>query len=392
MSKINFILGGDSITVFLDGKTFAVNKQAHTFKIVLDAVRSGNLDNLRAALDVRSHIAKALTAKSDTVRIVGSQIFYGDREVTGLIASRVFEVIRLGLDVTPMVKFLENLMSNPSKRAVDELFGFLEACELPLTDDGHFLAYKRVRSDYRDCHSGTMDNSVGKTLSMPRNLVDEDKNRTCSTGLHFCSYEYLASFGGDRIMILKINPADVVAIPSDYNNSKGRTCKYEVVDELPLDEYKMPENKITPDYTTSYGGGGGWDEPEVAPAEDDEYEDSFEESDESEFEESDDEENELDDEDIELLISDVRAGDDTLDDIADTWGIYLSTLQALMKQNGVTYASDKVVEKTPLTPNQVREIRKRLANGETLAGIARLYRVHPRSIGRIRDGEAWSNI
>ena len=29
-------------------------------------------------------------------------------------------------------------------------------------------------------------------------------------------------------MIVKINPADVVAIPTDYNNTKGRCCKYVV--------------------------------------------------------------------------------------------------------------------------------------------------------------------
>ena len=32
-------------------------------------------------------------------------------------------------------------------------------------------------------------------------------------------------------MIVKINPKDVVAIPADYNNTKGRTCRYEVVGE-----------------------------------------------------------------------------------------------------------------------------------------------------------------
>ena len=36
-------------------------------------------------------------------------------------------------------------------------------------------------------------------------------------------------------MIVKINPADVVAIPSDYNNTKGRTCRYEVVSEYKED-------------------------------------------------------------------------------------------------------------------------------------------------------------
>jgi hypothetical protein len=32
-------------------------------------------------------------------------------------------------------------------------------------------------------------------------------------------------------MVVKINPADVVAIPADYNNAKARACKYEVVAE-----------------------------------------------------------------------------------------------------------------------------------------------------------------
>ena len=33
-------------------------------------------------------------------------------------------------------------------------------------------------------------------------------------------------------MILKINPADVVSIPTDYNGAKGRCCKYEVIAQV----------------------------------------------------------------------------------------------------------------------------------------------------------------
>ncbi len=211
MSKINFILGGDSITVFLDGNSYTINKQAHTYEMVLKAVREGNINALRDAVNIRQGIVSQLAKTGgDKVRIEDNAIFYCGREVTGLIASRIFEMLRLGLSVKPMVRFLENMMENPSKRAVDELFGFIDACRLPITEDGHFLAYKRVRGNYFDVHSGTMDNSVGKVLEMPRNMVDEDKNRTCSAGLHFCSYDYLAHFGGERIMVLKINPKDVV--------------------------------------------------------------------------------------------------------------------------------------------------------------------------------------
>lgn len=251
-SSINYILGSDSLTVYLEGKSYTINKQAHTYGIVLEAVKTANITALKQALDVKKTITSMLSNTSDKVRIENNKIFYMDREVQGLISSRIFEMLRLELDVKPMVLFLENLMSNPSKRAVDELFGFLEACTLPITPDGCFLAYKRVRGDYMDCHSGTLENSVGKVLEMPRNMVDEDKNNTCSYGLHFCSYDYLKSFSGARIVVLKINPRDVVAIPQDYNNSKGRTCRYEVVDEIKLNEYNLPENKIQDNYVDEY--------------------------------------------------------------------------------------------------------------------------------------------
>lgn len=407
MSNIKYVLGRDSITVYLDSKPYTINKQAHTYPMVLEAVKKGDETALRNAIDIRNGIVTALQANGKgKVTIDGSRVMYMDREVTGLIASRIFEVIRLGFDVKPMVKFIENLMENPSKRAVDELFGFLDVCKLPITDDGHFLAYKRVRANYTDVHSGKFDNSVGKVLSMPRNMVDEDKNNTCSYGLHFCSYEYLDKFGGERIMVVKINPADVVAIPADYNNSKGRTCRYEVIDELPVSEYngrQMPTKPIKEDYVPA--GGGAWDDAEYP--EDAEWDESEEEWEES-WEESDeeftveDELADLDSDDADDILDLVREGEITLDDIASDYGLMLDTVQELMRRNNVRYASHKAkpaaaapVDSNPtgkLSPDQVRQIRRLLNKGDSLASIARAYGVHPRTIGRIRDGEAWNDV
>jgi hypothetical protein len=154
---------------------------------------------------------------------------------------------REGFNIEPLVAFLEQLMMNPSHRAVEELYGFLEAGNMPITEDGHFLAYKRVNANWTDVHSGTFDNSPGQICEMPRNKVNDDKRQTCSTGLHFCSLDYLKAFMGARIVILKINPADVVSIPTDYNQAKGRCCKYEVIGE-----YKGGvANMDTPAFTKS---------------------------------------------------------------------------------------------------------------------------------------------
>ena len=72
-----------------------------------------------------------------------------------------------------------------------------------------------------------------------RSQVNDNPNQTCSTGLHFCSQNYLGHFSGARVMILKINPRDVVSIPTDYDFSKGRCCRYEVIGEIGNDGEKI---------------------------------------------------------------------------------------------------------------------------------------------------------
>jgi len=251
---MKYILSSGAITVFLDGKPYTVGRTARTFDAVVDAVRSEATDKLRMLLDIRSQIASKFKSASGKVKVEGNRLMYNDQEVTGLVSTRVFEMLAKGLDIKPMVLWLENLMENPSMRAVNELFGFMEACNLPITEDGHFLAYKRVREDYKSVHDGKTDNSIGRVLEMPRNKVDEDANRTCSYGLHFCSFDYLKHFSGDRIVILKINPRDVVAIPTDYNNSKGRACRYEVVGELDVDhDTRLPSKLLDENFTSDYG-------------------------------------------------------------------------------------------------------------------------------------------
>lgn len=241
---MKMILGGDSITVFANGKPYTVNRTAKIFNAALEAVKNDDVELFLQVVNTKDTVVQKSGGK---VRIENGNLMFGDRVVTGLISARVFDMMELGLSIDPMMAFIENLMKNPSKRAVDELFGFIEACDLPITEDGHFLAYKRVREDYLDVHSGTMDNSVGKIVEMERNLVDEDKSRTCSAGLHFCSYEYLKHFSGERIVVVKINPADVVAIPIDYNNSKGRTCRYEVVEEMEVED-RLPKQRLDTKY------------------------------------------------------------------------------------------------------------------------------------------------
>lgn len=134
-----------------------------------------------------------------------------------------------------LVSFAEWLTHNPSYRAVNELYNFLEATCIDIDKDGYVIAYKKVQEDYTDIHSGTFNNAPGSVCEVPRNMVDEDSERTCSYGLHVCSSSYLPFFGcssSNRVVKVKVNPADFVAVPSDYNNAKARVSRYEVLADV----------------------------------------------------------------------------------------------------------------------------------------------------------------
>lgn len=171
------------------------------------------------------------------VKVEGGKVMYGDKEVHNVVADRILWTLDHDQDATPMVRFLDKLFLNPSYRAVNELFRFMDHNKMGITKDGDVLAYKRVRSDYKDIYSGIFDNSIGAKPTMERNEVDDNPNSACSKGLHVCSMSYLPSYGanpreGNRIVICKVDPANVVSVPIEDGNGKIRVTTYEVVGEV----------------------------------------------------------------------------------------------------------------------------------------------------------------
>jgi hypothetical protein len=201
------------------------------------------LSDLEALLNPKTAIARSTGGR---VQIKPEGVFFDGIPVKSVLAERMMEMLAEGFDVNPLMRFMDRLMSNPTVDVRDDLYHWLEGSKLPITEDGCFLAYKYVRQDYKSCHDGRTDNSIGTIVSMPREQCDPYRNNHCSTGLHFCSLEYLDHSSRNlRIVVLKIDPADVVAIPTDYNFQKGRACRYAVIDEIERDRLTSIEAAAT---------------------------------------------------------------------------------------------------------------------------------------------------
>jgi hypothetical protein len=239
-----FILNGQNLSVYLKGNSYSINQTHPNFEKVVAGLRKSLPEDDLIGL-IQFH-KKELGGVAGVEFRTDGMIYFDGKPMPDALIRRYRFMIKNKFPVEGFKKFILNLTENPSRDSREELYGFLEACSLPITDDGYFLAYKKVEKNYRDCYSGKMDNSVGKTVEMPREKVNSNRHETCSTGLHVCSRNYLGTFGGCRIVVCKINPRDVVSVPVDYSNAKMRVCRYEVIDELkePADLIKDNAVKI----------------------------------------------------------------------------------------------------------------------------------------------------
>lgn len=231
---IMHIIKATGVSMFPVGRAPVTISSEHlNYTAVVEALKAEDYDLALELADVATAVSK-LTEGNVTVSDDG--VLYKGEVITGYLANKMTTFFREGLPVKHYCLFLDNLMANPSMTARNELFLFLEAADLPITDDGCFLAYKAVDAYLKDKRTHSFDNSPGQTLEMPRREVDDNRDRTCSYGFHVAAYEYAKKFlgsAGDRMVATKVNPTDVVSVPSDYQNQKLRTCKYHVEFEIP---------------------------------------------------------------------------------------------------------------------------------------------------------------
>lgn len=281
--SVPFMWVDGNLTLILKNKAHQILPDHINYKLIMDSLQAATEDELVELVDIEKAVANY---SNGAVEIKNGKVYYDGEEVHGAISKRIVEFMSKGLPFQPLVNFLDNLMQNPSMQSQTELYDFLEHQYLPITEDGCFLAYKAVRSDYMDKYAGKFRNKVGDVCEMRRAKVDDNRGVGCSQGLHAGALNYVASYGsvdaGDKIVIVKINPKDVVSVPNDCNCEKLRTCRYEVVGEYqgellkPLyksefseDEYSDEEDNLYDEYDDAY-----WDRFDDEEDEDDEdYED-----------------------------------------------------------------------------------------------------------------------
>ena len=253
---MNYIINSTAIVFFFDNKPVKVEKTAPEYTRILSAfdLPSGQQEEVINAI-LNERVGEY---EKDGFTISPESVSYDGETLPDILADKVRAIAAEGLPVKLFANFWENLNNNPSASSVRELYDFLAYKELPITEDGFFIAYKGVASNGLSVcgntktkvlqgivdNSGKIQNNVGDTIEVKRWDVDDNRDNGCSFGLHVGSMDYATTWG-EKTLVVKVNPADVVSVPTDCGCQKCRVSKYEVIDSY--------ENEIKSVITDSEG-------------------------------------------------------------------------------------------------------------------------------------------
>jgi hypothetical protein len=251
MTTFKANIGRDKILIhFEDGEVYTVLKDNPLFDKVNEEVRAEYRCKVEVEgydvdgtylLEILNPIAVMQNQIGDVkgVVVTRSGVTYNGEDLDNSLTKKIVDHNNDGLPITPLTNFLARLMKNTRYTSQRSLYDFIDANDMVFDDDGCFLAYKIVGADYMSLYRGNgakvFDNTPGQVVKMSAGDVDDDRNNTCSRGLHVCSRNYLPHYGNgstDKVVIVKVDPEHVVAVPGDYNNAKMRVSEYLVVGEL----------------------------------------------------------------------------------------------------------------------------------------------------------------
>lgn len=245
-----------SVVAFVGDDQWSAAATHRNFTLICQALKSGNTDieTLHDLFDVGDAIGRRFQKVSDRVSINGSKMFLDLEPVDDVITDVVVKYHLEGNDdYKPLVLFMEKVAVNPNEHSKKNLYRWLAKHRFMIAPDGDIIAYKGVNrkgDHFESSNAGTaavngelyeaqrIPNIPGAIVEMPRSAVQHNPSIGCHTGLHVGNWRYASGFASHTIRV-KVNPRDVVSVPTDSSDEKMRVCRYQVMEQVHSEDTSM---------------------------------------------------------------------------------------------------------------------------------------------------------
>ena len=235
--------GHESISIVLEGELLVATNQHPNYEKIVDAALNDQTKGLADLFDISRAVSRqfGLLADSERVSVSGGVIYVDGDPVSNALADQILRFLDEDLDFAPLVAFYDRLLTNPNPESVEQLYRWLNAHAFTIDAEGYIIGYKGLNKDNHSINAGhaivngeefngRIPNEEGSVIEMPRSEVAFDPNVACHTGLHVGTWRYASDFGS-KVVLVQVDPRDVVSVPTDSWDQKLRCCRYVVLGE-----------------------------------------------------------------------------------------------------------------------------------------------------------------
>lgn len=284
MSQLQFTLVGQNdeqnIVVFLNDEIYPAHSSHPNYDAIVQGALEGD-ESIVELFDVAQSAAHKFEGLSERISVANGRLYLDGDEVHNVLAQRVLNFLEQGVDDwKPLVLFFENVQANENPHSKEMLYRWLEDNSITIDEAGLIAGYKGVQptddGGFQSIssgkalvngveQSGQIRQNIGDVVSMPRSEVQHDPAIGCHTGLHVGNYSYAQSFARGALLDVRVNPRDVVSVPTDCDSQKLRCCRYRIVDVI---DAPHTAAVLSNDYEDDYRGWGDGeydDEPDDYP-------------------------------------------------------------------------------------------------------------------------------
>ena len=141
---MNYIIANDgNVTATVAGEVYTFGKSHPRYERLVTHLKNNNVEHFEASYDIVSHVYAYCEGYAS---VENGKMKWDGIDMPEMFGGTILDMIQQGYPFEPMLNFLDNMSQNPSDHAITELFEFMENKNMPITPDGHFLAYKAVDS------------------------------------------------------------------------------------------------------------------------------------------------------------------------------------------------------------------------------------------------------
>lgn len=238
---------GEMQTVFahIDGDLYTASNEHPNFdKIVslLDAQDPAAAD----LFDMAETIGRKFAAITERLTVRNGMLYMDQQPVHDGLTKHIVRAVEEGGEFEALALFYEWINANPNEHSREHLYRWCAGHDFSITPDGLIIGYKGV-SGHGEVGPGNfstsrghafrngeeivndyIQNEPGDVIEMPRDEVVFDPYNGCSVGLHVGTRAFAQGFAPVLLVVL-VNPRDVVSVPTDSHDAKMRVCRYTVI-------------------------------------------------------------------------------------------------------------------------------------------------------------------